>query len=118
MRPKVKLSPAEMVSLRLRGHTLEEIGQKAGISQTRVQQITHLAAPNAVWPERKRAVRKEFIGAKLDADVKAALKRHIKNTGESISSFISEAVEERLKTLGVTIDHEPVDRGEPLPFEG
>jgi len=116
MRQKAKLNSDEMVALRRGGRTLEDIARIAGVCPTRASQIIRKVAPGERWTVKKSNP-KEFIGAKLNADVKAALKLHVKETGQSISAFIGDAIEEKLTRLGVVIPRTPINRGEPLPFE-
>lgn len=62
--------------------------------------------------------RNQFISAHLRPAVKEALQDETHSRGISMSLFISEAVEEKLRREGVLIiDPEPVEVEPALPFE-
>jgi hypothetical protein len=114
---KIKITPEEMVNLRREGATLEEIASRAGVCPTRAGQIVRRLAPGIRKQMAKRNRSKEFTGADIDIAVKDALREYLRNFGGSISTFVAEAVEEKLKLLGVEIHRVPMNRGEPLPFD-
>lgn len=61
--------------------------------------------------------RDEFVGAHVTPEVKDTLRCAAIARGESMSKFISDAIEERFESLGIKVL--PVgDPGPMLPFEG
>jgi hypothetical protein len=117
-RRKSLLSPEEMLAMRKNGATYKKISERAGIGPMRISQIVRRLDPTVKSGEKmNRKAIKEFVGADIDPAVKDALREHVSDTGSSISAFVAEAVEEKLKALGVAIVRTPVNRGEPLPFE-
>jgi hypothetical protein len=61
--------------------------------------------------------RDEFVGAHVTPEVKDTLRLAAADRGESMSKFISDAIEQRFESLGIKV----LPLGEPgprLPFEG
>jgi len=61
--------------------------------------------------------RQAFVGAHLLPGVKEALRIEALAQGKSMSQFVCDAIEEKLKALGVEFPVQPVDNGPELPFE-
>lgn len=59
-----------------------------------------------------------FFGGHLKQSVKDALKQYAKEHNISMSSFMAQAIEEKLKAEGVVIIEQPIYSGEPLPLSG
>jgi hypothetical protein len=113
-----KISIDDMIQFRREGKTFREIAVLAGISSSRVGQILdrRFTRQEKKLILAKRARKVSFMGIDLRPEVKEALKQYCLEQGTSMSKWVSNLVEEKLKDLDVPISKHHVYTGEDLPF--
>lgn len=114
-----KITPEEMIARYRTGETFKQIAEVAGLTRERVRQIVRKRlGKDDERGNRMIATRTKFTGVCLTPSVKQALREESTRQNMSMSSYVSNAVIEKLTNAGVEFPPDaPVYAGEPLPFE-